>query len=567
MKPTFKIGFIFLFVFMGIRCFSQEQSNGLPITIEVATGKVFADGAVKLQGNTTSLDENPGLLSIEIQKPDKSVEVLKVRADKQTGNYFAKYFPKTVGKYKATAFSPDKLKSASAEFEVQLNWNSGTEIENAQKALDKTVTAIENSISEISKDPALPDEDKKKIEEKWEKAKFGIGKYKSGISEAKKGLDEIKKVTDKYPKFSEEIRIQERAGELYSELDDQTKKLEAIRDRMSGEKLKGEDVCGRLFALSEGCAMFSTLMNFKSTNIVNILKNITIDKAWPQFYKTITKDKGTDEANFSAVQAGKAFASSEGNIANLKSFDYGAGVIGDFTQFVSDQVRKKICMEYASPLNGEYSLEFKNNGRQYLYYKYQYAGKISLMATKEKAGKEGANFSGYLEANINKVDFTDDIWAVEDKSQWQEIYYRRLKMIVVPTDLTKNDPGFGVIAREAMPGAFYFPIKGKIVDGKMVIELLPAMMELSSTNANRTAVIVQDPNNEFNRRGVVFTYPTTTAWFMITRSMRMTDKNPKVVLPIKSEGGKNSIEGNFSRTENPADTSVNFKLTFKMTNQ
>lgn len=224
-------------------------------------------------------------------------------------------------------------------------------------------------------------------------------------------------------------------------------------------------------------------------------------------------------------------------------------------------------MEYSSPLTGEYAVEFKNNGKQYMYYKYKYAGKIALMAKKEKAGKAGANFSGYLEGNINHVDFNDDIWAVEDKSQWQEIYYRRLKMVVVPTNLNEKDPGFGAIARQAMPGAFYFPIRGKIVEGKMVIELLPAMMELSATNTNRTAIIVQDPNNELNRQGVVFDYPTTTARFIITRTMRMPDKNPKVVLPIKSEGGKNTIEGNFTRTETPSDTKVDFKMNFKMSTQ
>jgi len=567
MKSITKILFLAFCFLAGNFCFSQEQSNGLPVTLEVVTGKVFADGAVQLQGNTTSLDNDPGLLSVEIKKPDNSIEVLKVRADKKTGNFLVKYYPKIVGKYKATAFSPDKLKSASAEFEVALNWNSKSEIENTKKELDKTVAAIESSISDISKDPALPNDDKTKIQEKWKKAKSGIDTYKTALSELQDGMDKIKKATDKYPKFGQEIRIQERAGEIYSELEDQTEKLKAIKDRMSNDKLKGEDVCGRLFALSEGCAMFSTMMNFKSTSIVAILKNIAIDKAWPEFYKTISHEKGVDEINFAVVQAGKAVASSEGKIASLKSADYGAGVAGDLTQFITDQVRKKICMEYTSPLSGEYSLQFKNNGKQYLYYKYQYAGKISLMAQKEKAGKEGANFSGYLEANINNVDFTDDIWAVEDKSQWREIYYRRLKMIVVPADLTKNDPGFGVMARQAMPGAFYFPIKGRIIEGKMVIELLPAMLELSATNANRTAIIVEDPNNEFNKRGVIFSYPTTTAWFMITRSMRMTDKNPKVVLDIKSVGGKNIIEGNFTRTETPQDTKVDFKLNFKMVNQ
>lgn len=347
MKTLFNTSIFITFLFAGILCFSQDKSDGLPITLEVVTGKVFEDGAVKLQGNTTSLDDNPAKFSIQINKPDKSIEYIQVRADKTTGNFVAKYSPPMVGKYKATAFSPDKLKSASAEFEVNLNWSDKKGIDDAIKELNQTVAVIESAIAEITKDPAISNDDKGTILVKVEKAKTGIGIYKTALTEMRDAFDGVKKVTDKYPKFGEQIRIQERAGEIYSELDDQNEKLKSIRDRMSSEKLKGEDVCGRLFALSEGCSLFSTLMNVKSTKIANIIKNIAIDKAWPEFYKRAANDKVRADANLVAVQAVKTIASSEGYLANLKSFDYGAGVIGDLTQFVSDQVRKKSAWNIA----------------------------------------------------------------------------------------------------------------------------------------------------------------------------------------------------------------------------
>lgn len=547
---------------------AQEKTDGLPITLEVVTVKAYTDGAVRLQGTSTSLDNDPGQVTIEVKKPDGSIDKLSIRADKETGNFFIKYIPKAVGDYKATAFSPDKLQTASAEFSVEMDWDKGEEITAAQKEAEKTLTAIETFTNSLFSGNQLSQEEIATTKQKIKTAKDKLGEYKNALAQIKEGFDHAKKIVSKYPEFGPYVRMPEKAGAINSTLDEQTKELKNIQQRFSPDKLKGADVCGRLFALSEGCALFSTVMNFKSTNIISIIKNIAIDKAWPKFYDAHLAPKKIldDNENFLAKQAGKAFATAEGKLSNLASFDYKAGVVGDLTQYISDQVLKKLCTEYSGELTGEYAMEFKNNGKRYMYYKYKYVGKISLLARKDGADKEGANFSGYLEGNINNVDFDDDIWAVEDKSQWQQEYYRRLKMIVVPANLNKNDPGFGAIARQGMPGAFYFPIKGKIEQNKMIIELQPAMMELSTTNANRTAIIVSDPNNPYNRRGVLFTYPTTTAWFILTRTMRMADKNAKAAIPIKKEENKTVIEGNFTRTETPSDTKVDFKLNFKLSN-
>lgn len=553
-------------LFIPFALHAQEKTDGLPISLEVVTGKVYADGAVRLQGVTTSLDSDPGQVTIEIKRPDGNSDKLFVRADKKDGNFFVKYVPKTVGQYVATAFSPDRLQTAAAEFEVELDGGSPEEMETARKEVEATMAAIESGTEQIISENLLTPDKVNAIKEKVKKTKDRLKEYITALSDLKEGFEQAHKIIAKFPDFGPYTQMPEKAGSIDSYLQEQNKELKGIRENLGSGKLKGEDLCGRLHALSEGCALFSSLMNIKSKQIVAVVKNIAIDKAWPEFYKreVASQNQRGDTENFLAVQAGKAMASAEGKLSKLVSFDYGAGVIGDLTQFISDQVRKELCGEYSGELEGEYALEFKNNGKRYLYYKYRYVGKISLMARKEKMQKEGANFSGYLEGNINDVEFDDNVWAVEDKSKWEEEYYKRLKMVVMPINLNKNDPGFGAIVRQGMPGAFYFPLKGKIVKGKMIIELLPPMMELSATNANRTAIIVSDPNNAFSRKGVLFTYPVTTARFIITRSMRMDDKDPKASLAIKNEGGSNRIEGDFMRTETPADTKVDFKLKFEM---
>lgn len=552
--------------FIQITLYAQEKSEGLPITLEVVTGKVYTDGAVRLQGVTTSLDKDPGQVTIDVKKPDGNSDKLFVRADKADGKFFIKYLPKTVGPYVVTAFSPDKLQTATVEFEVELDWNSPEEMETAKKEVQAAMAAIEAGTEQIISENLLPPPKVTALKEKVKKTKDRLQEYIDALTLLKEGYKKVSEIITKFPDFGPYTKMPEKAGSIDSYLKEQNKEIKEVSGNLSSEKLKGEDVCGRLHALSEGCALFSSLMNIKSKQIIGVIKNIAIDKAWPEFYKreVASQNQRGDTENFLAVQAGKAMASAEGKLSKLVSFDYGAGVVGDLTQFISDQVRKKLCGEYSGELEGEYALEFKNNGKRYMYYKYKYVGKIALMARKDKMQKEGANFSGYLEGNINDVEFDDNVWAVEDKSKWDEEYYRRLKMAVVPINLNKNDPGFGAIVRQGMPGAFYFPIRGQIVKGKMIIELLPPMMELSAANTNRTAIIVSDPNNAFARKGVLFTYPPTTARFIITRTMRMPDDNPKVALEIKNEAGGDHIDGDFARTETPADTKVEFKLKFKM---
>jgi hypothetical protein len=103
-----------------------------------------------------------------------------------------------------------------------------------------------------------------------------------------------------------------------------------------------------------------------------------------------------------------------------------------------------------------------------------------------------------------------------------------------------------------------------MVNGKMVIQLLDARIDLNQLNSNKTVMIVAQPNNPLSVRGIVFDYPITTAQFILTRAMRMPEKNPIVTLDIVKENEVNKIKGKFTRTETPTDIKVDFNLNFEM---
>ncbi|MEP6700030.1 MAG: hypothetical protein ABJA85_01890, partial [Bacteroidota bacterium] len=138
---------------------------------------------------------------------------------------------------------------------------------------------------------------------------------------------------------------------------------------------------------------------------------------------------------------------------------------------------------------------------------------------------------------------------------------------VMPFNTSEKDPGFGAAARAAMPGAFYFPLQGQIVQENMVIKLMPALSDFTSLFANRTVVVVKAKQSPYNVDGAVFEYPINNATFILTRTMRMADQSPTVTLPITKSNGTNTITGEFNRSETPNDTKVDFNMKMTLINE
>lgn len=315
-------------------------------------------------------------------------------------------------------------------------------------------------------------------------------------------------------------------------------------------------------------------MNFASGGILAIGKSIFIDKVWPKYYESKALKSFTANDNFVFTQAGKAGISAIDGLKELTTKSFGAGMAGDLVQFVSLELMKKYCTEYKGPISGDYELEFKNSGKMYMKYKLTYEGKMSLYCLKqnlENAQKAGSGkipkFSGYIEGNVTKMEFTDDVWAVEDKSDWDEIKNQRIPAPVIPANISEKDPGFGAVARAASPGSFYFPLQAQLVQGKMIIKLMPTLSDFTDAFANRTIVVVRAKQEPHNVSGAVFNYPITTARFILTRSMRMKDDSPTVTIDIKTTNGVSTLAGDYHRTETPNDTKVGFNMKLKMSNE
>ncbi len=567
-KITFLLLFCFCFTAL---IFAQGKTEGLPISVKIKTPVAFNDGSVEIIGESNTLNSEPGQVFIEVITPNGKTDNLSTRADKQTGEYFVKYMPKEMGKYKVIAYASDKVQTANTTFNVLAEFDADEIVRDFDAAKNKATVAMEAAVNSVVAAQSTP-EDVAKAKQEVAKVKVKLKEFDDGFGKIKKALKDLETLSKKYPEVKSIAAPQ--LGQLGSKLQESSDLLKQVEKDFGKSKANEGDICNRYYRVAEGCALFSTTMNFASGGILAIGKSILIDKVWPKIAEGIAPKHFTPVDNLLFTQAGKTGFSGIGDLSALSSKSFGAGMIGDLVQFAGLELMKKYCTEYKGPISGDYELEFKNNGKTYMRYKLTYEGKISLYILKknlEESQKAASNkipkLSGYIEGNVTKVDFTDDVWAVEDKSDWDEIKNQRIPAPVIPKNISKEDPGFGAVARAATPGSFYFPLEGQIVQQKMIIKLMGTRSDFTDAFANRTIVVVKAKAEPHNVTGAVFNYPITTARFILTRSMRMVDASPTLTIPIKTTNGVSTIENEYSRTETPSDTKVVFNLKLKMSNE
>ena len=564
MKKIFVTAFIFC---IAAKVNAQSgRTDGLPITVKVNTQVNIPGGAAELSGVSNTMDKDPGQVFIEVKNPAGTIDKLSARADKKTGNYSVKYTCKGTGKYEVTAYASDRKQSAKANFSVVSVTAVAENFKGFEKEKEKTVQALDVAITGAAAN-AGSSEDVAKAKEKVAELKDAVKTFDKNYTDLKTAVDDLTKLTNDHPEINEAVAPE--LGKLASELDEKSADLKQAEKNLNDSKNES-DICQRFYRVSEGCAAFSTVMNLASGGLKDIAKSIFIDKVWPLIQQKYSPSSFSSNDNFLFTQAGKAGLTATGGFNELATNGFKAGAAGDLTQFVSGELFKKYCTEFKGPVSGTFEVETKNEGKTYMKYKLTYEGTISVYGkTSTVKGSSAPKLSGYLEGNVTDMDFTDDVWAVEKKEDWEELKYQRIPAPVAPFNASDKDPGFGAAARAALPGAFYFPLQAQIADGKMIVKLLPALSGFSPAFENRSVVVVRATKEPHNLDGAVFSYPIQGATFIMTRTMRMPDDKPVVSLPMKTGTGTGTtIEQEFNRRESPdGDINVTFYMKLKMVNQ
>ena len=533
-------------------CYSQSGfGNGLPITLKLNTPINLPFGNVEFTGNVQGLEDTPPLVIVEIKKPGGSTDQISGRADKSTGNYLIKYNCTTIGNYEATAYAGDKVQNAKIEFEVVADVEIDKSFTELSKEANKAVAALDVYVVKGLQDMIKPEElntTKQKIE-KLKKAVTDFNKHFAAITKATNDLNLLCK---KYPDVKKVAAPY--IAKLASEVSNQTDIVRQITKDLKTSETPVDD-CKKAYMIAEAAAAYSTTMNFASGGVLKIGVSIFIDKVWPIIAEKKIVSQFSDNDKFLFTQTGKGALTALDGIKEIKTVGFGAGMMGDLTQYISKNLFKQYCTEYKGVVSGTYAVENKNEGKMYLKYQLTFEGTASLYCKNTELKKGIPKLNGYLEANVSKIDFTDNVWAVENKKEWDEVKYVRIPFPVVPLNASQADTslGFGALARAALPGAFYLPLEAKIIQEKMIIKIMPAKVDFSPLFTNKTLVVARAKYGAKNLSGGVFEYPIQSGFFIISRSVKQGDNAPTFSLDFSKQNQTKILKGEFPRTVSPSD--------------
>jgi hypothetical protein len=531
--------------------------NGLPITVKLNTPVNVPFGNVEFVGNVQGLEDAPPLVFIEIKKPDGAIDQISGRADKSTGNFLIKYFCTTIGNYEATAYAGDKIQNAKIEFEVTADVEVDKSFTELNKEATKAVSAIDAYVIKGIQNMVKPEEvntAKQKIE-KLKKAVTDFNKHFTAITKATADLNALCK---KYPDVKKVAAPY--LAKLASEVKNQTDIVKQVTKDLKTSETPVDD-CKKAYMVAEAAAAYSTTMNFAAGGILKIGASIFIDKVWPIIAEKKIVGQFSDNDKFLFTQTGKGALTALDGIKEIQTSGFAAGMAGDLAQYISKSLFKQYCTEYKGVVSGTYGVESKNEGKMYLKYQLTFEGSASLYCKNTELKKGIPKLNGYLEANVSKIDFTDNVWAVEDKKEWDEVKYVRIPFPVVPMNASQSDSslGFGALARAALPGAFYLPLEAKIVQEKMIIKIMPAKVDFSELFTNKTLVVARAKYGAKNLSGGVFEYPIEKGFFIISRAVKQGDDAPMFTLDITKANQTKVLKGEFPRTVSPSgDIKVDF---------
>ncbi len=544
-------------------CNAQGFGNGLPITLKLNTPVNVAFGNVEFAGTVQSLNDEPATVFIEIKTPNQSIDQVSGRADKATGCYIIKYYCKTIGTYTATAYASDKVQNASIDFEVTADVELDKSFNELTNETEKAVTTLDAYITKGIQDLVKPEEIAT-TKQKVDKLKKAVKDFNNHFANLKKAVESLNTLCKKYPDAKKTAAPY--LGKLASEVKTQTDLVKQVTKDLKNSETPVDD-CKKAYMVAEAAAAYSTTMNLAAGGILKIGASIFIDKVWPIFAEKYAPKVFTDNDKFLFTQSGKTALTALDGIKEIKNASFGAGMMGDLTQYISKNLFKQYCTEYKGVVSGTFAIENKNEGKMYSKYSLVYEGMASLYCKNTELKKGIPKLNGYLEANVTKIEFTDNVWAVEDKKEWDEVKYVRIPFPVVPVNATQADAdlGFGALARAALPGAFYLPLEAKIVQEKMIIKIMPAKVDFSPLFTNKTLVVARAKYGAKNLSGGVFEYPIQSGFFMITRSVKQGDNAPTFSLDIKKENQTKVLQGEFPRTVSPSgDIKVDFLFKIKL---
>jgi hypothetical protein len=250
-----------------------------------------------------------------------------------------------------------------------------------------------------------------------------------------KKINEVKERVDALHKFLEDLVIaKNEISKLYKAGRVPTKnirnnlvvlnqmlaaKTEEIRKikAATGHEAFDNSVCEYIAMVNEACAAFSTLTNFWTRSVSEIIKNIMIDKVAPKVTEfavsggpaapIFTNEYTGDELTWGAKESSKILLTAHYDMEGLTKKLGIAGFAGDVVQFATDVLMKFHCGIFKGTLTHNY--RFRSlNARQSSWWEYSVTSGAVLTLRYPLSSSGIIKMKGTLEGNAKYFHFNAD---------------------------------------------------------------------------------------------------------------------------------------------------------------
>ena len=440
-----------------------KEGSVAPISVEVDGPSIPVGSPITIRGHTVARDAaKPISISVAwlrslqpgsaTARPALARLVAPYQAD---GSYSVVHQPPVEGRYRVVAISPDGSGRDSVEFDVISGAQSSSaavdELETGRGLASDVVDEIARIIQDQPPSPAQRD-----ALEHLPPLRQALANRNDAIVQYRGALKLYQQIAEQNPGLAVAF------GPGYRQLRDFQRESAQLIPELKGvlaESRKSNIVCDQLIVVQEGFKLASVMFG-----LANGFKTAV------GFF--LEKSPYTGPISTLSFKA-KALA-----FAGGKAVDGLPGLAAKVSGVIASTLFDHYCERFEGPIKGITKVEYYSNGEMWWRYTVELEGQMTLAYRKGSDLKKGVALKGHIVG-------TGTRFAVMDQAL--RVLKRKALAGGVIVGSTIPPVGFpytsvpGAMALQAVPTAFFIPVDGQFINGKLKLQLGPSRTDFNET--------------------------------------------------------------------------------------
>ena len=527
----------------------QERSQGILVGIEEAPSNLPINGEAKFRGGVFAGEVLADqAVVVKWTEPDGSIHSERIRYGND-GLFQFNIKMHRPGVYRFNFTGVDNRNTVTREVivtdAVAIRRTLERKAKRAQELADRIAARSRQRVHSAPSGPRRDEAEQRLAELERQRAAAN-----EGLNHILAAADACESLTLAPPDVQADAM--EALGDLASwadSTDDEANEMEQFEQRTRSDS----GVCDSLETAAEGLRFVATataLLTRPMAVLQDTIKGQLVPKAKAKVPPV------SEEVKFAVDRAkAEADAARSGLDGIIRSLPTQAR---ETSLFIIENLVKSYCSVLEGPVTAELNVNVPEKGAMFYKYKLILKAKLRLIADKSKpAGADGVEYHGRIEGGASKVEFAENIFAVEPMPKGSKILLRKVVTPPVMKEAGGDLIGSGQIARIASPGHFNVQYIGLLNEQGMKLKQDRVVDDFTALFKNRVGLVVL-PQGGLIPKVTIFDFPMQKAAWVLDRCTKGAFELPKIL-----DGNKLHLQKEFTRSETTANgIKVDWKVSY-----